>query len=203
MIAQLDDLLAKYNKLPLISSPFSGTYRHDPTLAMRMQAALDRCSPPNSTYSKDWDKTQGTDGVAKAVRALRDDYASGYMSTLAEIIHADLFSDMLLASEHLLKEGYKDPAAVMVGGVLEQHLRELCAKNDISTDDATGKPKKASQLNQDLKAGVVYGKQELHDVTAWLNLRNDAAHAHYDNYTSEQVQVMIDGVRSFILRYPA
>ena len=48
-----------------------------------------------------------------------------------ELVHSDLFADMLEAAEYLLGEGYKDPAAVMAGGVLEQRLRELCRKHGV------------------------------------------------------------------------
>jgi hypothetical protein len=202
VISQLDDLLARYWELPVESGDWC-EYRHDPTLTMRMQAALDRFSPPNSTYPRDWDKSAGTDGVARAVQALREDYASGYLTTLAEIIHAELFSDMLEAADHLLTEGYKDPAAVMVGGVLEQHLRELCTRHGIPVMDQKGEPRRASQQNQYLKAKGVYGKQELHEVTAWLGLRNDAAHGLYEKFTGQQVKLMLEGVRHFLSRFPA
>jgi hypothetical protein len=40
-------------------------------------------------------------------------------------------------------------------------------------------------------------------VTAWLGLRNDAAHARYDNYTEHQVKDMLSGITNFMVRIPA
>ncbi len=37
-------------------------------------------------------------------------------------------------AEYLLKEGYKDPAAVITGSTLEEHLRKLCIKNGIDIE---------------------------------------------------------------------
>jgi hypothetical protein len=35
-------------------------------------------------------------------------------------------------AEHFLESGYKDPTAVMTGGVLEEHLRKLCGKHGVA-----------------------------------------------------------------------
>ena len=40
-------------------------------------------------------------------------------------------------------------------------------------------------------------------VTAWLDLRNKAAHGHYLEYTKEQVELMLQSVRDFTARCPA
>ncbi|AIY39887.1 hypothetical protein LT85_0727 [Collimonas arenae] len=37
-------------------------------------------------------------------------------------------------------------------------------------------------------------------VTAWLDLRNKAAHGKYSEYTKEQVEVMCQGVVNFMAR---
>ena len=72
-------------------------------------------------------------------------------------------------AEYLLKEGYKDPAAVLVGGVLEEHLRKLCLKNNITAiDPKDGKPRKSSVLNDDIAKAKIYDRLEQKSVTAWL-----------------------------------
>ena len=53
-------------------------------------------------------------------------------------------------AEYLLGEGYKDPAAVLIGGVLEQYLRKQCEKSGIEVNSDSGKPRKADTLNSDL-----------------------------------------------------
>jgi hypothetical protein len=46
-------------------------------------------------------------------------------------------------------------------------------------------------------------KMDQKNVTAWLDLRNKAAHGHYEQYQKEQVALLISGVRDFITRNPA
>jgi hypothetical protein len=74
------------------------------------------------TRSKDEEIEFRLQGV---LRALRADYEAGRLQSFQELVHADLFSDFLEMAEYFLQEGYKDPAAVIAGGVLEQHLRKL------------------------------------------------------------------------------
>jgi hypothetical protein len=115
-----------------------------------------------------------------------------------------MFSDFLEMAEYLLQdEGLKDPAAVMIGGVLEQHLRKLCDKHSIPTVGTDGKPKKLDVMNAELAKANVYGKNEQKQITAWAGIRNDAAHAHYDKYKKEDVDIMTRWVRNFLSNYPA
>ena len=65
------------------------------------------------------------------------------------------------------------------------------------------KPKKADVMNSDLTKEGVYPKTQQKQVTAWLGIRNDAAHGHYDKYTNDQVNLMLIGLTDFFVRYPA
>jgi hypothetical protein len=105
-------------------------------------------------------------------------------------------------AEHLVIQGYKDPSAVLVGTVLEEHLRKLCLKNGLTVTVGTAY-KKADTLNAELAGANVYSKLDQKSATAWLDLRNKAAHGHYAEYTKEQVQIMLDGVRNFMARLAA
>ena len=105
-------------------------------------------------------------------------------------------------AEHLLSEGYKDAAAVIIGSTLEEHLRKLCVKNGIPLD-AAERPKKADALNAELAVQSVYSKLDQKSITAWLDLRNKAAHGKYGEYSKEQVGLLIQGVRDFMARLPA
>jgi hypothetical protein len=64
-------------------------------------------------------------------------------------------------------------------------------------------PKKADGMNADLASAEVYSKLDQKNVTAWLDLRNKAAHGQYGEYNKEQVLIFISGVRDFITRTPA
>jgi hypothetical protein len=138
--------------------------------------------------------------LAGVLKALREDYARGRIQTFRERVHSDLFSDFLEMAEYLLEdEKLKDPAAVLAGSVLEEHLRKLCAKHSVSLPT---KPK-LDTMNGDLKKQGVYGGIDQKQVTYWAGIRNSAAHGQYTDYTAVQVREMVQGIRNFISRYPA
>ena len=47
------------------------------------------------------------------------------LSNFMSLAQAEVFADFLDMAEHLLGEGYKDAAAVILGAVLEDTLRKL------------------------------------------------------------------------------
>jgi hypothetical protein len=134
--------------------------------------------------------------------ALRSDMANGRLSGMVGLIAAELFSDFLEMAQHLVEEGYKDPAAVLAGGVLEEHLRKLSEKAGLPTTGMDGKPLKADTMNAALMKADVYDKLDLKNVTAWLDLRNKAAHGEYAAYGKEQVALLLQSIRDFITRVP-
>lgn len=180
-------------------------------LQTRCISAIERVSGSRSIYSiraREVGKKEGVmyGHVAKQIgvaKGLLYDIQNGHLKSLEEIIHGDLFSDFLEMASHLVEQGYKDPAAVMAGSTLEIHLRKLCVKNDIDILKEDGKPKKADSLNAELARAGVYEKLDQKGVTAWLDLRNKAAHGEYDEYTKEQVELLIENVRNFIIRHSA
>jgi hypothetical protein len=93
---------------------------------------------------KGWPAEECSQLVA-ILRALREDYAHGYVRTVQELVHADVFADFLDMASELLTKGYKDAAAVIVGSVLEEHLRQLATLNSMSIV-AGSSPKKADPI---------------------------------------------------------
>jgi hypothetical protein len=135
--------------------------------------------------------------------AIKSEIEQGWVNSLKNLISAEIFTDFIEMAEHLLTENYKDAAAVMIGSVLEEQLRQLCLKNGIPiTVDKNGKqlPKKADLLNAELTKADVYNKLDQKNVTALLDLRNKAAHGNYSEYTQEQVELMLQSVMNFISR---
>ena len=185
------------------------------TLITQSRASVTRISGKDSIYSRqieeilarpienDWGKMAMIIGVVSALQA---DIRLGYLASLEEIVHGELFADFLEMAKYLQDEGYKDAAAVIAGGTIEAQLRQLCIKNAIAIEIVTSKstePKKADQLNADLAKEKVYSKLDQKNITAWLDLRNKAAHGRYSEYTKEQVDLLITGIRDFITRVPA
>lgn len=213
LVKQLDILLESYKAMQLRSEQNDLSDLPKPerqSLVTRAIAAVHRISGPGSTYSQEVDRILKqnpplhvhTSPIMGIVLALREDTASGYIQNLTEIVHADIFSDFLDMARHLLDNGYKDPAAVLAGSTLESHLKNLAIKNSIPTENA-GKAKKASQLNVDLTKANIYNKLDEKNVTAWLDLRNKAAHGSYTEYNLDQVKLLVSSIQDFISRIPA
>ncbi len=58
-------------------------------------------------------------------------------------------------------------------------------------------------MNADLKKADVYDGLRQKQITAWMDLRNKAAHGDYQGYYEHQVRMFIDGVWDFMLKYSA
>ncbi len=178
----------------------------------KAKAAIERITGDKSEYYKDIEailkKTYIWEGdkliqIIGTVTALKSDLQNNYLESLNDIIRSEVFSDFIEMAEHLLIEGYKDPAAVLIGSTLESHLRELCKTIGINIEVANSKgnlvPKKADLMNSDLTKAKIYSSAYQKQIVAWLSIRNSAAHGHYSDYSNEEINLMLQGVRQFIL----
>ncbi len=163
----------------------------------------------NHPYFKDFDQRTGraepreTENARGILKAIKSEIDNDWLASIKGLVSADIFSDFLEMAEHLLFEKYEHPAAVMIGSVLEEHLRQLCDKNGIAVAEIKNSksvPKKADLLNADLAGHGVYNKLDQKNVTAWLDLRNKAAHGKYTEYNIQQVEFMLQAVTEFISR---
>ena len=180
----------------------------------RSKAAVSRITGKNSEYYQDVVaiinkpvnyglKLRAVIGV---IKGLLLDLENNYTISMGEIIHADVFSDFIEMAEYLSLKQYKDASAVIIGSTLESHIRNLCIKNNININEEVEEEKthkKADKMNSELRKKEIYNLAYQKQITAWLDIRNNAAHGKYDQYSQEQVKLMIEGVRNFIINYPA
>ena len=156
-------------------------------------------------FQKETDNTDKQDaeiGVA-ILSSIKREISGGWLFSIKKLVSAEIFSDFIEMAEHLVSQGYKDPAAVITGSVLEEHLRQLAISNGVDIEiesDGITRPKKADRLNSDLSKAEIYSKLDQKAVTMWLDLRNKAAHGQYDEYTKDQVSNMIQSVVEFMVR---
>lgn len=218
MLSQIDAVLVLYETIRVQSTKRDLSdihYVEIHKLITSARAAITRITGSASSYTRQMEeilnRERGYDSlkagmIMGVVASLKADIEAGYLQSLSELIHGELFADFLDMAAHLLDEGYKDPAAVVAGSALEAHLRQLCNKNCIPTEMITSsgpRSKKADLINSELTGASVYTKLDQKNVTAWLDLRNKAAHGKYGEYAKEQVVIMIAGVRDFITRITA
>jgi len=183
-------------------------------LLTRSRTAIEKIGGKESHYSQqseeilngNWHIAYKAELLIGILEALRDDIKTGFLISFSELIRGEVFQNFLDMAEYLCQEGFKDAAAVIAGSTLEAHLRQLSNKNDINTfsttTDGNVKPKKASQLNQEL-GKIAYSLFDQKQVTAWLDLRNSAAHGKYNEYSIQQVIQFIEWLKDFTLRNPA
>jgi len=215
---QIKIILDDYRKIiPIISGALHpNTEKHNEIhrIITRGIAAIERITTRKSVYylrveeilkRKEFDYKKVV-FVVGVLEGLYKDLDADYLKSLSEIIHGDIFSDYLEMGEYLLEEHYYVAAAVIAGVTLEEHLRTLCIKNEIDIEikrQNRFRPKQADLMNADLSREKVYPKTQQKQITYWLGIRNDAAHGKKDNFTEQQVRMMIIGIRDFIIKYPA
>jgi len=127
--------------------------------------------------------------------AAKEDYEGGYLFNVRALVKAEvLVDDVLEQATALLQAEYKDPACVLAGVALETTLKELATSKGISHN-------KADRMNADLCKAEVYNMGMQKQITAWLHLRNAAAHGNWEDYNNAQVEDMVNGVSRFIADY--
>ncbi|WP_205987927.1 DUF4145 domain-containing protein [Pseudoalteromonas sp. MEBiC 03485] len=94
----------------------------------------------------------------------------------------------------LLRSGYKGPAAVVAGVVLETTLRDLCIDNSIPIA-------KLDKMNSELAKAGVYNKLQQKRITALADIRNSAAHGDWASFKNDEVEGMISDVERFLSYY--
>ena len=140
-IQQCDTLISKYRELRGRSqfedlSDLENAASNQ--LITQIRAAVERIAGRDSVYVKQVESALEKYGHNNAynvpilggiLEALRADLEAGYLKTVEELIHADLFADFIEMASYLLIENYKDAAAVIGGSTLGAHLRQLCQKS--------------------------------------------------------------------------
>jgi hypothetical protein len=126
-----------------------------------------------------------------------DYWVRGYVFDMRELVEAEVFSDFIEMAAKLLESGYYHAAAVLVGGVLEEHLRAMCARRAIPLETAQGKSKALGVMNDDLAKAAAYNAVKRRQITVWIGIRNKAAHGEWDDVAGDDVAGFLDGVRGF------
>lgn len=158
---------------------------------------------PDHTYV-DHFRRQVTQGFTSSVKsgkgilqALREDIEAGYLTRIETLVSADIFDDFLEMAQYLLSQGYKDPAASLVGAVLENGLRRICLARGIKLSVKED----ISSLNKKLADAEVYNRLAQKKVQVWNDIRNNADHGNFDEYKTDDVNEMLKGVCNFLEQY--
>lgn len=126
--------------------------------------------------------------------AAKEDYEGGFLKETRLLIQAEVFDSELEQAQSLLKAGYKSPAAVVAGVVLETSIRELCDQHSLTYG-------KLDRMNSELAKAGVYNKLQQKRITALADIRNSAAHGKPEEFNEQDVQDMIRDVERFIMEH--
>lgn len=126
--------------------------------------------------------------------AAKEDYEGGYLFNLRGLVKAEALDDVFEQAKEILSAGYKDPACVLAGVMLEITLKELCVRYSISLG-------RLDKMNADLCKAEIYNMAKQKQITAWAELRNKAAHGDWSEYNEGDVRDFLDGVQRFVADY--
>jgi hypothetical protein len=126
--------------------------------------------------------------------AAKEDYEGGYLNSVRNLVQAEVFSTEIDQAKELLSSGFSAPAAVVAGVVLETTIRKLCKNAGITAS----KKYKLDKMNADLAKAGVYNLLVQKRITALADIRNNAAHGHYDQFEDSDVSDMIAYVETFV-----
>lgn len=128
------------------------------------------------------------------LKGAKDDIEGGHLKKLEALVSADIFTDFLDMAEHLLQQGYKDPAAMLVGAVLEDGLRRIAVNKKVPLKNKED----ISSLDTKLADAEVYTRLTQKKIRVWKEIRDNAAHGKFEEYESESVEDMVKGVTDFL-----
>ncbi len=208
-----DEIVARLNALIQKADDVLRTYKEDPLPTLDLEAFsewktqsiayLSNILGLDHIYVQKF-KSQVEDAYTSHVKigkgilkAVKEDIDKGYLKKIEVLLSADIFSDFLEMAEYLLEQGYKDPAASLVGAVLEDSLRKICVNQGI-----TVKPREdISSLNKKLADNGVYNRLTQKKLQVWNDIRNNADHGKFDEYNIDDVKAMLKGVQDFLEQY--
>lgn len=131
------------------------------------------------------------------LKAIKDDLENDGLINFKRLIEAEVFEDFLEQAEYLMNSHYYEPAAVIIGCVLEDGLRKLCIRNNIPLSERP----MLGQMNDLLAKKGVYKAQTKKFITAFTDIRNKAAHGKWDEVEKEDVERFLDWTREFMEKH--
>lgn len=114
-----------------------------------------------------------------------------------DIAFLNLAAELLEMASELLAKGHTDPAAVISGALLTDHVHRLALRHGVPLV-VDGRPKRAETLNADLVNVRAYNGLMGENVASCLQLTDDALHEREHRYDAQQVLMMMVNVRMYI-----
>jgi len=111
------------------------------------------------------------------------------------VLQANLFDNELDAADHLLKNGHLRAAGAVAGVVLEEHVKAICTTHSIQIRK---KKPTISDFNDKLKSEQIYDIVQWRKIQHLGDIRNLCDHKKRRDPKPEEVEELIEGVKTFI-----
>lgn len=133
-----------------------------------------------------------------SLQALQRAVTFDLLGSLEARLRANIHDDFLMQAKVLVEAGYHVAGMVLIGGVLEDHLRKLCNNRGLARK---GKGS-LTQYNDHLRDDV-YMQPVWRQIQVVSDLRNDAAHGTGDKVDAKHAEDAHAFVARTIATYPA
>ena len=139
-----------------------------------------------------------TGGMA-ALKAVWNDYTTGYPTETELLTRADVPDDSLAQAQNFLDRGPHQDAAILAGDVLENSLRKLCLRNGV----ALPRKPKVDAMTAELAKQGAYDSLVEQRLTRLADIWDKATHGQWSEFSSTDVEIMLRQVRDFVTDYSA
>lgn len=209
LTARLSSLIEKADSVLATHRPndpgMIGFSTLDPELTQAWKASSENiiatiCSKESSYYQnfiKETKRGEYRDSVRSGkgiLQALKEDVEAGLITNIKFLAVAEVFVNFIEMAAHLLTQGYKDPAASLIGAVLEDSLRKIAENNEVAVKNSDD----ISALNNKLADKGAYNRIVQKQIHAWKAIRDHADHGKFDEYSADDVADLIKGVTRFV-----
>ena len=178
---------------------------------VQSKTTISDCAGESSIFSQSMNKVSVSDATASysdypfpfikftlgILLAFRDDLVNDYIYTVEERLRESIHDDFLTQAK-TLQDKFPVAAMVLAGGVLEDHLKNLCIKAN-----QTWAGKGSISTYNDLLNGKTYQKATWRRIQVIGDLRNFAAHGEGGKVSIKEVEESIPFIERFLSDYPA
>jgi hypothetical protein len=140
---------------------------------------------------------EDVDSCVAIIEAVQGDLQGGRLRSFRRMVEAEVFADFIGMAEHILDNGYYGAAAALMGGALERGLRDIAQSRDVrlgASGDLAG-------LNARLAQAGAYNAVRQKEVQYFIDIRNKAAHGHFDQFSRDDAKKLTEGVRELLATY--
>jgi len=125
----------------------------------------------------------------------KEEIEKGFLFKIEHLVAADFFNSIIDQAEYLLSCHYKDVAAILGRVAIEDTLRKVARRNEISFADDI----KLAALNDLLWKHEVYAKNVWRVTQGHIDTGNYAAHGEFGKYDEKAVEDMLKWIRETVL----